>query len=274
MAHSENWKRLRQSGKKTHSSYVVMARFIILTAPMQKTRHPWPFPSLKTPADINMSDDEMIKQFLEIFPDKKIKKYQWNLAKAVKLLRKVLAAIIEDKVIRAANLDLMNEQTRQALHALYDYVKPKPEHQIGLVFDAKIYVEALKLYGENMYMFAKWHHYSFWSIRVEEWLAACFGTGYLRPHAQGIQKNFPRSGCVLADHSSYFAFRRPAKSLPGAHFFVDLDGSLNRALRSFPGPLPGLTLRAVYKDYIKQKQAQGKALRSELKMKTPHLFKR
>ena len=184
----------------------------------------------------HMGEEEKKQQFSEIFPDGKLVKHNWDLKEAKKRLDEVFAAVIKDASINPTDLDIMSESTRSALNALYDYVKPAPEHQTGLVFDANIYVEALKLYEEKFDEFKnannKWDQRSFWCIRVEEYLASLLGTGYLRRHAQGTYNDLQRSGCILADNSSYFAFRRAANSIPGHHFFVGIYGWRMRSGRA------------------------------------------
>lgn len=179
----------------------------------------------------SMDTEEKKKQFDEIFPNGIIK-HNWDLKKAIELLREVFDKVIQDSSINENNLDMMNKSTKDALDKLYAYVKPAPEQQKGLVFDAKIYVEALKLFDEKLFSkFQNWDQRSFWCIRVEEHLASLLGTGYLRPHAQGIFNNLDQTkGCSLADNSSYFAFRRGFNSIPAYHFFVGVSGG--RAGRS------------------------------------------
>jgi hypothetical protein len=171
-----------------------------------------------------MTDEEKQIQFLEIFPDGEIKKYNWDIEHAKQLLTNVFTAITQDAFIKESNLDVMSESTREALNALYLYVKPVLDQQTGLVFDTNIYVEALKLFENKFNQFQKRDQRSFWCVRVEEHLASLLGTGYLRPHAQGIGNNLTRTGCLLADQSSYFPFRRDFKSIPGVHFFVGYYG--------------------------------------------------
>ncbi|MBX3710215.1 MAG: hypothetical protein KIT56_08710 [Gammaproteobacteria bacterium] len=176
-----------------------------------------------------MTEEEKQKQFAEVFPDGKMIKYNWDLKEAMRRLEAVFAEVIKDPLINENNLDVMSESTRAALNTLYEYVKPVPEHKIGLVFDANIYVEALKLYEEKFNDFKnKWDQRSFWCIRVEEHLASLLGTGYLRPHAQGICNKLTRTGCTLPDGSSYFAFRRPSSSVPGFHHFIGIYGGWGR----------------------------------------------
>lgn len=174
-----------------------------------------------------MTEKEKERQFVEIFPDGEIKKYGFDLEYAKQLLKNVIDAIANDDFINN-DLTKINQTTCKTLQALYKYAKPNPnqEHQVGLVFDANFYLEALKRFYIDAYnkFGDKVNKYSFWSIHVEEWLAGCLGTGYLRTHSQGIGNEVHRRGCILADNSSYFAFRRPPSSLPSLHFFVGYYG--------------------------------------------------
>ena len=172
---------------------------------------------------------EKQKQFHECFPHGEIKKYNFNLEEAKKLLQVLFNSVAQDKCIKIEydeNNDIkeiiMSDQTRKALNKLYVYAKPKSEHEIGLVFDPRFYDEARKLYDNNQFSWSL-DQDAIWNICVEEWLAGCLGTGYLGPHSQGFANPMTRRGCVLADGSSYFSFRRP--SIPGHHFFVGNNGS-------------------------------------------------
>lgn len=185
-----------------------------------------------------MDDEEKRKQFAEIFPDGEIAKHNWDLQEAKRLLNAVFDALLQDKSISynvldvLDVLDVMNDATRVALNALYLYVKPAPEHKTGLVFDTNFYVEARQLYEDRSSQFEIWEQHSFWTIRVEEHLAALLGTGYLRAHAQGIGNALEKKGCILADGSSYFPCRRSPNSVPGLHFLVGYyGGSVDRAER-------------------------------------------
>lgn len=213
-------------------------------------------------------EDEVRRQFLEVFPDGDIKKYDWDIDHAKALLAAVYAAVINDKSIDGKNLDVMNDATKEALHAFYDYIKPAPVHEIGLVFDANIYVEALRLYDEqddqNRGKFQNVNQESFWNIRVEEHIAALLGTGYLRPHAQGIgSKNTHRRGCTLSDNSSFFAFRQPVGSrLVGGDFYVGYYGARVRPARARPtaGWRPASRMaHDFFRTYVEQKQARRTA---------------
>lgn len=122
-----------------------------------------------------------------------------------------------------------SDSTRNALYKLYTYAKPKSEHDMGLVFDPAFYYEALNLYDEKCSQF-KYNsdRYTFWNIYVEEWLAACLGTRFQQAHSQGLGNVTNRSGCVLLDGSSYFAFRRPVGSISGHDIFVGYFGKDNK----------------------------------------------
>jgi len=142
------------------------------------------------------------------------------LEKAKKLLQAVFEEVIKDKCLkieRDKNYDIkniiMSNATREALYKLYAYAKPQSAHEIGLVFDPEFYHEALRLYDMKYGQFKqKEDRYTFWNICVEEWLAGCLGTRYRRPHSQGLGNPEHRRGCILADGSSYPAFRRPSDS--------------------------------------------------------------
>lgn len=170
-------------------------------------------------------------QFRIIFPDGELIKYDHDLETAKELINKIYQAVIKDKSITERNLDCMNEETRTALNALHDYLSPGKFNQCqqGLVFDVRIYIAALACYEKNYASFASWDQKIFWCICVEERIAYCLSTGYLRPHCQGIFKIVEKdqklsdAGCILADKSSYWAFCRRAGS-PGFTFFVDIYG--------------------------------------------------
>lgn len=207
-----------------------------------------------------MTQEEKQKQFAEVFPDGEIKKYDFDLAEAKKLLQSVFEAIAKDECLKIEydedhNIKniIMSDSTQEALYKLYTFAKPKSEHEIGLVFDPEFYHEALKLYDEKCSQFKqKWDRYTFWNIRVEEWLAGCLGTGYLRWHSQGAANTTTRRGCVLADGSPYWPFRRPSHSIPGHHIFVGYYGG-----RRGGG---GRRLRSPFKTYVEQKREQGQNL--------------
>src|SRR3990167_2761974 len=129
-----------------------------------------------------MTEEEKRRQFAEIFPTGNIEKYNKNLEIAKRLLEAVFNAVINDSTIDEDNYEKMNEKTRAALQNLYKFVMPMPEHQIGLVFDTNIYVEALRLYENRFGDFTKsnkWDQRSFWCVRIEGYLAALLGTAYL-----------------------------------------------------------------------------------------------
>ena len=192
-----------------------------------------------------MTQEEKQKQFDEVFPDGEIKKYHSNLEEAKRLLQILFDAVAKDESLNIErdkddNIKniVMNDATRAALNKLYAYAKPKSEHDIGLVFDPEFYHAALKLYDDECDSQFKLneYRYPFWNICVEEWLAGCLGTRFLRPHAQGFDNPLTRQGhghplmrrgCVLPDGSSIFAFRRPSDSLPGVHIFVGDEGRTN-----------------------------------------------
>src|SRR5690606_12057234 len=118
------------------------------------------------------------------------------------LLQQVFDAVIKDQTIDVDNLEKMGDATKDALKALRDYIKPAPEHRSGLVFDPAIYQAALQIYDDNFNKFQNWDQQSFWCIRVEEMIASVLGTGYLRPHAQGVGRDaHHRRGCLLSDGS-------------------------------------------------------------------------
>ena|SRR3990167_172279 len=176
-----------------------------------------------------MTEEEKRKQFTEVFPTGKIEKYNNAFNKAKQLLEAVIDAIIDDSTINENNLEKMNKNTRNALQNLYEFVKPALEHKTGLVFDVNIYVEALRLYEAKLYNFLpnkNKDQRSFWTIRIEEYLAALLGTADLRRHAKGVWYNerSERDGCKLCNNSSYFSFHRSSRSLPGLHFSVSSDG--------------------------------------------------
>lgn len=181
-----------------------------------------------------MTKEEKQKQFNEVFPDGEIKKYDFDLKKAKILLQAVFDAVAQDEILKIERDEnhnikniIMSDATRKALDALHHYAKPKAEQTIGLVFAPEFYYEALKLYDEksDSQFKHKCDRYSFWNICVEEWLAGCLGTRFLRPHSQGLGNSLSRRGCVLADGSSVFAFRRSLGSLPGHHLFVGYYGA-------------------------------------------------
>ena len=207
--------------------------------------------------------DEVDKQFLDVFPDGKIVKYHCDNDEAKKRLEVVFAEVINDTSINENNRDVMNESTRSALNNLYAYVKPIPEHRVGLVFDADIYAEALELFENNLGDFKNRNHWDqrlFWCIRVEEYLAGLLPTGYLRSHAQGIVNQTKNTGCTLSDNSSYYAFRRQADSIPGFHFFVGVLGAVEKW-----GGRQWFGRGERFKTYVKQKREQGQILCGDIR---------
>ena len=196
------------------------------------------------------------KQFFEIFPDGQIIKHNWDLEHAKKLLHAVWDAITNDKVIDGNDLSKMSEATQNALYALYHYVKPTPEHKTGLVCDGNLRLAALELFDNRYSKLKTWQRCTFWYIKVEEWLAACLGTGLLRNHAQGIGNQLSHSDCVLAndDGSSYFAFRRPSNSIPGDNFFVGYYGGRGT---SMGGRCVRDGLRASFQNLCRAKTRSG-----------------
>lgn len=211
-----------------------------------------------------MTDEEKKKQFAEIFPDGEIKKYGFDLEHAKQLLNNLMDAIAEDASITSNDFSKMNDKTRAALNAVYQYEKQHPNqiHQIGLVSDPRFHLAALTMYDNDAdkKFENNWDKYSFWCIRVEEWLAGCLGTGYLRPHAHGIGNDQGhRRGCLLKDGSSYFAFRRSSPDFPGACFFVGYYGRQGAGCSRY-----NVRRDVVFKTYVKQKREQESTLRSNL----------
>lgn len=203
-----------------------------------------------------MTEEEKKKQFFAIFPDAKIIKHNWDLEYAKKLLHAVFDALIDDTVIDENDLSKMSEATQRALYALYEYVKPQSAHKTGLVCDPNFYLAALELYDNCYSKLQTYKRCSFWNIKVEEWLAACLGTGYLRNHAQGIGNPVRHSDCVLANGSSYFAFRRRANSIPGEHFFVARRGECGRPPEGRGAP-PWLERGRIFQNLCQAKTKSG-----------------
>lgn len=205
--------------------------------------------------------EEIQKQFAELFPDGEIKCHRFDLEKAKELLRDLFDAVTNDDTINEKNLEQMNQTTREKWNAFFEYVNPTSEHKTGLVCDARIYVEALKLYDENFSQFKNWDQRSFWCIRSEEYSASLLGTGHLRPHSQGIMNQGTLKGCELSDGSSVHPFRRVSQSIPGVHFFVGIFGGAARVRGR----------RARFKACVKQKREQGQSLRSNISTPTHRL---
>jgi hypothetical protein len=175
----------------------------------------------------HMAEEEKQAQFAQVFPDGEIKCHL-DLEEATSLLKAVLEAVRKDETFSEfypfrAEEDIMNPSTRDAVKNLYDYVKPNPKQQTGLVFNPDIYLEALRLYDDNKHLFRRWQQSNFWCIRIEEYLAYLLGTGHLRHHAHGVKRKGKAVGCKVSDGSSYFAFHRSSESVPGYHFHVDTE---------------------------------------------------
>lgn len=174
-----------------------------------------------------MTAKQKQEQYAEIFPDGEMKKYDWDMELAKQYLRGVFDAVAKDDFKKTDNFDNMNDETRTALKKLYAYAKPKTELEYGLVFDVSLYLEALKMYDASAHDKFDYNtvRLAFWCTRVEEWLAGCLGTGYLRHHARGIGcKTIDRAGCFMARGSSYFVFKRNSDSIPGRDFYVGYNG--------------------------------------------------
>lgn len=178
-----------------------------------------------------LSPHEWSRQFLEVFPDGMIKKNNFDLDEAKKLLQAVFVAIRKDDSLNLEDLDVMNMKTRYALNALYAYAKPSNDVKTGLVFDVNFYLATLALYDAKLLKIKsratdeERAKNQFWIVRVEEWLAGCLGTGYFRHRVQGFfNQDNPLIGCILANGTSGFAFRRDVRSIPGLHFHLGLDG--------------------------------------------------
>ena len=129
----------------------------------------------------------------------------------------------------------MSGETREALNALYNYLKPSALQQTGLVFDINFYFKAWTLLGQIFRLMGPVSGAplaNFWHMRVIEPIAYQLGTGYLRFHTRGFLKIQPGgimqeissnpSGCLLAHGDPYFVFRRIG--VPGCHFFVNMLG--------------------------------------------------
>jgi hypothetical protein len=206
---------------------------------------------------LRMSEEEKCKQFMEIFPTGKIVKENWDFAEAKRRLMAAFEAIINDETLDENNFDIMKDATRATLYALYDYVKPAPEHKTGLVFDANIYVEALQCYEDKYKQFKNWNQRSFWCVRIEGRLAAQLATRYKRPHAQGIGNPLHRRGCVLGDGTSVSPFRRVDKQIDGFHFFVGYCGGA----ASTGGGAGG---RRFFQNLCRATTREGESLRSAI----------
>ena len=152
--------------------------------------------------------NEQIKQFNKIFQNGEIKKNNWDFEKAKLLLGEVYSAVIKDNLIDENNLDSMEPDTRIALQTLYDFLNPETFNkcQMGLVFDVRIYLEALKCYDTNFNAFGsskrRWERRSFWCVRVEEAIARYLPTGYLGLYFQDNNTSFQR--CPKMSKSHFF----------------------------------------------------------------------
>ncbi|OGT47657.1 MAG: hypothetical protein A3E83_07190 [Gammaproteobacteria bacterium RIFCSPHIGHO2_12_FULL_41_20] len=149
--------------------------------------------------------EEMARQVQEVFPDGKMIKYDgWNLEKALDLFNSVLGAIKRDKTIDENNLNKMNDDTKQALQAFYDYVTPKPSDAFtkGLLFDIRLFQTVLQKYGQK-FDELNWNQRVFYGVKLWDYLVRLLPTGYLRPLCQGlysiVDHNAPLSvnGCKL-----------------------------------------------------------------------------
>lgn len=194
----------------------------------------------KQMADL-MPKDAVQDQLEDIFPKGEVTCPHWELEEAKRLLNSVFAALHLDEHIDPHDLSQISVLTSEALHAFYDYVKPKPDHHTGLVCDANLYQEALRLMDDQWASFNDWKPVMFWYIRVEEWLAAALPTAHLRYHSQGsLTETSLRRGCTLTNNSSYFAFRRPRDSVPGYNLQVSHSGrDLPVELFATIGVIPG-----------------------------------
>jgi len=179
--------------------------------------------------EADMSFAERHKQFWQIFPDGKIRNYRFDLKKVEELLTKVFYEIAYDGYIDI-NLDKMNNKTKLALDELYNYVKPAAEHKQGLVFNDMIYLMALKLYENDNKQFRGWRNKSIWCIKVEEYLASLLTTNDLRVHIKSLDAykiTVKKYDSKIVDKTSYHAFRRNDKSVPGNDFFVAPAGGVS-----------------------------------------------
>lgn len=218
-----------------------------------------------------MTQEEKQKQFNEVFPDGQIKKYNFDLKEAKKLLLAVCEAMAKDECLKIERDEhyiikniIMSDSTREALHQLYRYTRPKLEHEIGLVFDPEFYHEALKLYKEKFdhHFKQRWDRYAFWNICVEEWLVGCLGTRFLRPRIQGLDNSLTRRGCVLMDGSSVFSFRRTTNSFPRFYSFVGHNSNSTHV--GFGRGEVASGVRVNFEEYVKQQREKGQPLYGNL----------
>ncbi len=209
----------------------------------------------------SMTEEEKDKQFYEVFPNGEIKAI-WDLEKALELLNDTFDAFIKDPVINMNGPKTdMSPLTQDRRNKLFDYIKPAPGgHRTGLVSDARLYSAALDLYETKRGQFQNEHQREAWNRLVEEPLASLLPTVFLRPHSQGIFKDkVKRTGCTLADGSSYFPFRRSSKSLPGSHFWVYGNGEASDG-RSFRHAREFAREHFLFKNYVEQKREQKETL--------------
>lgn len=147
----------------------------------------------------HMPDEEIIKQFDEIFPDGVIKSIHIDLSEGEAKLNHLFKLLIEFP--DCYDFNKMSPDIEAALHDLYSYAKPKQKVTQGLVFDYNLYKLAKELYNSSYYsnpntdiplppknstFYSMDMRRAFWCVRVEEWLAGCLGTAHLRRHAYGL----------------------------------------------------------------------------------------
>lgn len=182
---------------------------------------------------VHLTPQEREDQFLEIFPDKEIITYDFKLEDAEALLKTVFEALSNDTGISGNNLDRMSEATREALTQLQAYAKPTHKKNAGLVFDPAFYASALALRNSEeakaLFTADKAKEF-FWLVRVEEWLAACLGSRYLRAHAHGVSIKINHENCELADGSKYHLYGRTMDSIPGFNCYIDIFGEAHNTL--------------------------------------------
>jgi|GEM_PF-3221101 len=213
----------------------------------------------------HMTLGEKQKQFHEIFPDREMKKYNFDLDEVKRLLENFSNKLSKDKIITDGNNpDEMSASTQIALHAIYDYAKLQLEDETGIIFDPRFLQEAMRLHDKDC-TFRKFKNnfgkYRLWRVRVEGWLRECSGTGYLHPISSQDFKD-----CNLADGSSCFASHRPCNSIPGFHCRVDMTGRVVDQTSSKHGfaarARQGAELYSHF--YLKDIEALGKELYKDL----------
>jgi len=203
--------------------------------------------------------EEKQKQFYEVFPDGEIKSYGCDFETVKLLLENLVNVINVDKVINENNPDEMTSETRIALQELHNAVNPENYHecQIGLVFDARIYLQAINLIPQISNRYGTWHRTTFWRIRVQELIASCLSTSYLSRHTHGVYyaiytgvfKKMTRRGCkILTDNSSYFSFRRSPDFRPGFHFYVSSTGDRATQDGSYYHAIVGQSVEKLYRE--------------------------